>query len=73
MRVDDAGMVDPWSGWDERVKRTGQPQRVAEDATDAELLNLLACERGGRRGVEKDLIKQELFERLTSTRGPGHH
>lgn len=65
-------MVDPWLSWDERLKETGQPRRVAEDLTDAQLLNLLACERQGRRGMEKDLIKQELFDRLQTQRGPGH-
>lgn len=64
-------MVDVWRSWDERLKDTGQPHRVAEDLSDAELLNLLSSERGGRRSLEKDLIKQELFERL-SHRGPGH-
>lgn len=65
-------MVDPWRSWDERLKETGQPQRVAEDLTDAELLNLLACEPSGGRGLEKDVIKQELFDRLQTQRGPGH-
>ena len=65
-------MVDVWRSWDERLKQTGQPRRVAEDLTDVQLLNLLCSERGGRRTLEKDLIKQELFERLASQRGPGH-
>jgi hypothetical protein len=65
-------MVDPWRSWDDRLKARGQPRRVCEDLTDAELLNLLACERNGRRGLEKDLIKQELFDRLQAQRGPGH-
>lgn len=63
-------MVDPWDSWDERIKRTGAPHRVAEILTDVELLNLLAQERAGRRGLEKEVIKQELFERL-QCRGPG--
>jgi hypothetical protein len=58
-------MVDPWQTWDERLKTTGQPRRVAEDLTDVELLNLLAVERAGNRHVEKEVIKQELFERLS--------
>lgn len=62
-------MVDPWSAWDEHVKETGQPQRVAADLNDVELLNLLAADRAGRRSLEKDLIKQELFTRLQEARG----
>lgn len=69
-RRDGRAMVDPWSAWDEHVKETGHPHRVAADLTDAELLNLLACDRAGRRGLEKDFIKQELFSRLQDARGP---
>ena len=65
-------MGDLWRSWDERIKETGQPHRVCEDLTDVELLNLLSSEREGRRNLEKDLIKQELFERLAGQRGPGH-
>lgn len=57
-------MPDPWDTWDQRIKQTGHPHRVAEELSDLELLNLLAVDRAGRRQVEKDLIKQELYERL---------
>lgn len=64
-------MGDLWLSWDERLKDVGQPRRVAEDLTDVQLLNLLSSERDGRRSLEKDVIKQELFDRLCQRR-PGH-
>lgn len=61
-------MFDPWAAWDDRVKTTGRPSRVAQQLTDPDLLNLLAAERSGRRDAEKRILKDELLARLGSAR-----
>lgn len=61
-------MADPWTTWDERVKATGRPSRLAEELTDVEILNLIASERSGARGLEKRILKDELLARLEMSR-----
>lgn len=61
-------MPDPWITWDERVKETGRPSRLAEELTDVEILNLIASERSGPRVVEKRILKDELLARLELSR-----
>lgn len=61
-------MADPWTVWDERIKQTGRPSRLAESLTDVEILNLLASEQAGPRPVEKRVLKDELLARLEASR-----
>lgn len=56
-------MPDPWSLWDEKVKRTGRPVRVVEELNDVELLVLLS-DANPRRAREKQLLRQEAYRRM---------
>lgn len=57
-------MVDPWDAWDDRLIQRGGPERLAQDLTDEELLNLLASEAGHGRRAQKSILKQEALDRL---------
>lgn len=60
-------MVDPWDVWDKAMKRSAAPEREAAEMTDAQLVALLASDRERRR-VERRIIANELYARLTSGR-----
>lgn len=56
-------MPDPWALWDEKVKRSGFPTRVAEELNDLELLILLSDDNP-RRPIEKQILRQECYRRM---------
>lgn len=61
-------MPDPWDDWDTRVRSCGREQRVAQDLSDAELLNLLSSERAADRDIEKHILKDEALARMQRSR-----
>lgn len=68
--TDIEAMGDLWDDWDRRVKRTGRPNRVASELTDAELIRLLAAETHGR-GIERRILGEEMYQRLGRNEPPG--
>ena len=58
------GSVDPWRAWEDEVRQTGRPDRVARELTDEELVNLLAARGADENPIERHVLKQEALERL---------
>lgn len=58
-------MPDPWNRWDEELKRGEQPTRLAQVLSDTEILVLLSVDKGGRRDMEKRILRDECLARLT--------
>lgn len=62
-------MPDPWSRWDEELKRGEPAWRLAQTLTDVEILVLLSSERGGRRDHEKRMLRDEACQRMQRAQG----
>lgn len=56
-------MVNPWRTWDEEVKKTGRPSRVAQELPNPLIVALLRADDEDR-ALEKRLLGDEILRRL---------
>jgi len=56
--------VDLWDQWERQLQATGRPDRLAQELSDEELVNLLAAKPDSNAPRAALALKQEALRRL---------